>query len=137
VNKIRIIENLGQDPTMRYTPTGQAVTSFSVASNHNYTDSMGMKHTETEWFNCSAFGKLAETCNQYLTKGAQVYLEGRLKSRTYQTKDGQTRYSLDVTVNDMQFLGQRPGQQHGEAMDKPQAATEDGPGPYDVDDLPF
>jgi single-strand DNA-binding protein len=70
VNKIRIIENLGQDPTMRYTPTGQAVTSFSVASNHNYTDSMGMKHTDREWFNCSAFGKLAETCNQYLTKGA-------------------------------------------------------------------
>jgi single-strand DNA-binding protein len=109
VNKIFIIGNLGQDPTMLQTPTGQSVTSFSVATNHNYTDSMGMKHSETEWFNCSAFGKLAETCNNYLTKGQQVYVEGRLSSRTYQTQGGEVRQSLDVRVSNVQFLGKRNG----------------------------
>jgi single-strand DNA-binding protein len=139
VNKIRIIGNLGRDPEMRYTTTGQAITSFSVASNHNYTDSMGMKHSETEWFNCSAFGKLAETCNEYLHKGQQVYVEGRLKSRTYQTKDGQTRYSLDVTVNDIQFLGQRPGRQSpmSTPTERPEEDGEEVASIESLDDLPF
>jgi single-strand DNA-binding protein len=96
VNKIRIIGNLGWDPEMRYTPTGQTVTSFSVASNHNYTDSMGMKHSEPAWFNCMTWGKLAETANPYLTKGQQVYIEGRLRSRTYNGRDGKVHFSLDV-----------------------------------------
>jgi single-strand DNA-binding protein len=133
VNKIIIIGNLGRDPEVRYTPTGQMVASFSVASNHSYTDKLGMKHTETEWFNCSAFGKLAELANEYLSKGQQVYVEGRLQSRTYQAKDGKTGFSLDVTVNDIQFLGQRVGQ----AMNKPQGGTEEEPGAYGQDDLPF
>jgi single-strand DNA-binding protein len=85
VNKIFIIGNLGRDPEPRYTPTGQMVTSFSVASNHRYRAASGEQREETERFNCSAFGKLAETCNQYLSKGQQVYVEGRLSSRTYQT----------------------------------------------------
>jgi single-strand DNA-binding protein len=107
MNKIIVIGNLGQDPTMRYTPTGQMVTSFSVASNHRYRTASGEQKEETEWFNCSAFGKLAETCNQYLTKGQQVYVEGRLSTRTYQTQGGETRQSLDVRVSDIQFLGSR------------------------------
>jgi len=67
----------------------------------------GEQREETEWFNCSAFGKLADTCNQYLTKGKQVYVEGRLTSRTYQTQSGETRHSNDINVTDVQFLGQR------------------------------
>jgi single-strand DNA-binding protein len=132
MNRIIIIGNLGRDPEARYTPSGQMVTSFSVASNHRYTDNQGQKKSETEWFNCSAFGKLAETCNQYLTKGQQVYIEGRLKSRTYQGRDGQTRFSNDVTVSDMQFLGSKADGQRDS-----QVGTEDQPGAYDGDDLPF
>src|ERR671918_501483 len=115
MNRVIIIGNLGREPEMRYTPTGQAVTSFSVASNHRYTDSQGQRKSETEWFNCSAFGKLAETCNQYLTKGQQVYVEGRLKSGTYQTRDGQTRFSNDVTVTEVQFLSRPDNREPGPA----------------------
>jgi single-strand DNA-binding protein len=107
VNKIFIIGNLGRDPEPRYTPTGQMVTSFRVASNHRYRAASGEQREETAWFNCSAFGKLAETCNQYLSKGQRVYVEGRLSSRTYQTRDGQTRFSNDISVTDVQFLGSR------------------------------
>ena len=104
MNKIIIIGNLRRDPEMRYTPNGQPVTSFSVASNRNYTTAAGEKREETEWFNCQAWGKLAEACNQYLTKGKQVYVEGRLKSRTYQTQ-GETRFSNDINVTDIQLPG--------------------------------
>ena len=107
MNKIIVIGHLGRDPEMRYTPNGQAVTSFSVASSRRYTTSSGEQKEETEWFNVSAWGKLGETCNQYLTKGKQVYLEGRLSSRTYQTQSGETRHSNDINVTDVQFLGQR------------------------------
>jgi single-strand DNA-binding protein len=85
VNKIFIIGNLGRDPEVRYTPTGQMVASFGIASNHRYKTASGEQREETEWFNCQVFGKLAETCNAYLSKGQQVYVEGRLTSRTYQT----------------------------------------------------
>ena len=108
MNKIIVIGNLGRDPEMRYTPSGQTVTSFSVASNRRYTTN-GEQREETEWFNVSAWGRLAETCNQYLTKGQQVYVEGQLRSRTYQANDGQTRFSNDIFLTDVQFLGNRGG----------------------------
>lgn len=88
-------------------PIRVSITSFSVASSRKYTTAAGEPREETEWFNCSAFGKLAETCNQYLTKGKQVYVEDRLSSRTYQTQGGETRFSNDINVSDVQFLGQR------------------------------
>ena len=94
------------------------VTSFSVASSRKYTTGAGESREEVEWFNCSAFGKLAENCNQYLTKGKQVYVEGRLSSRTYQTQSGEIRHSNDINVTDIQFLGQRGdsgGQEQGPA----------------------
>jgi len=81
VNKIIIIGHLGRDPEMKYTPDGKAVTTFSVASSRKYITSSGEQREETEWFNCSAWGKLADVCNEYLTKGKQVYVEGRLKTR--------------------------------------------------------
>ena len=93
MNKMLVIGNLGRDPEMRYTPSGQAVTNFSVATSYRYTTADGESREETEWFNVSVWGRQAESCNQYLSKGRKVYVEGRLKSRTYETRDGQTRFT--------------------------------------------
>jgi single-strand DNA-binding protein len=139
MNKIIVIGNLGRDPELRYTPTGQMVASFSVATNRRYKTASGEQREETEWFNCMAYGKLAETCNAYLSKGQQVYAEGRLTSRTYQTRDGQTRHSNDITVREIQFLGGK-----GAAAPVPPIDAQSGaPEQMDVDDsdeiieLPF
>ncbi|MDE0824891.1 MAG: single-stranded DNA-binding protein [Dehalococcoidia bacterium] len=140
MNKIIVIGHLGRDPEMRYTPNGQAVTSFSVASSRRYTSGAGEQKEETEWFNVSAWGKLGETCNQYLTKGQQVYIEGRMSSRTYEGRDGQTRVSIDVFLNDVQFLG-RGGDSGGSGSNEYEpgvgAIADEGPGMDSVDDLPF
>jgi single-strand DNA-binding protein len=113
VNKIIVIGNLGRDPEMRYTASGQAVTSFSVASSRRYRTADGEQREETEWFNVSAFGRLSEICNQYLTRGQQVYIEGRLRGRSYSDRDGQPRYSLEITLNEMQMLGRRGDNEYG------------------------
>ncbi len=142
MNKIIVIGHLGRDPEMRYTPNGQAVTSFSVASSRRYTTSAGEQREETEWFNVSAWGKLGETCNQYLAKGRQVYVEGRLSSRTYEARDGQTRVALDISLTDVQFLGGRGGDGDGAAASAPYEAgagamADEGSNFDAVDDLPF
>ncbi len=137
MNKIIVIGNLGRDPEMRYLASGQSVTSFSIASNRRYTTASGEQREETEWFNVSAFGRLGETCNQYLTKGQQIYVEGRLSSRTYQGNDGQTRFSNDITLTDMQMLGRRSEMDEGGAYEYGGGRANDGPGVDDVDDLPF
>ena len=113
MNKIIIIGNLGRDPEMRYSPSGQPMTSFSIASNRRYTTAAGEQREETEWFNCTAFGRLADTCNQYLARGRQVYVEGRLRSRQYTRQDGSPGFSLDVNVTEMQMLGRRDDQPDG------------------------
>ncbi len=110
MNKIIIIGNLGRDPEMRYSPSGQPMTSFSIASNRRYTTAAGEQREETEWFNCTAFGRLADVCNQYLTRGQQIYVEGRLRSRQYDRRDGTPGFSLDVSVTEMQMLGRRGDQ---------------------------
>ena len=134
MNKIIIIGNVGRDPEMRYTQGGQSVTSFSVADNNKYTTRDGEKHEETEWFNVSAFGRQAEICNQYLSKGSQVYIEGRVKSRTYQGNDGQTRHSLDVTVQNVQLLGGRDDdRQQSQGSYSPRQQSDHD----EIDDLPF
>ena len=137
MNKIIVIGNLGRDPEMRYLASGQSVTSFSIASNRRYTTASGEQREETEWFNVSAFGRLGETCNQYLTRGQQIYVEGRLSSRTYQGNDGQTRFSNDITLTDMQMLGRRSENDAGGAYEYGGERANDGPGVDDVDDLPF
>jgi single-strand DNA-binding protein len=121
---------------MRYSTSGQPVTSFSVASNHRYKTASGEQREETEWFNCQAFGKLAETCNQYLTKGQQVYVEGRLTSRTYQARDGQTRHSNDITVREIQFLSGVRADAYVPPIDSRMGASEQS-GMDDAEDLPF
>ena len=139
MNKIIVIGNVGRDPEMRYTPNGQAVTSFSVASNRRYRGGDGEQREETEWFNVSAFGRLSEICNQYLTRGQQVYIEGRLRGRSYSDRDGQPRYSLEVMLTEMQMLGRRGD---GEGGGGYSGGSRGGGGseepPWDEsDDLPF
>jgi len=135
MHKITIIGHLGRDPEMKYTPQGQPVTTFSVASTRKYKTSAGEQREETEWFNVSAWGKLGETCNQYLSKGKQVYLEGRIKSRTYQAQNGETRVSLDVSCSEIQFLG--GGQGQGQQGQGQQGQGQEPAAGQDLDDLPF
>lgn len=139
MNKIIVIGNLGRDPEMRYLPSGESVTSFSVASNRRYTTRSGEQREETEWFNVSAWGRLGETCNQYLTKGSQVYVEGRLRSRTYEGRDGQTRFSNEINLTDVQFLGRSQGSEGGAPPYGADTGAEDfgSPATDDIDDLPF
>lgn len=126
MNKIVIIGNLGRDPEMKYTPDGQAVTSFSVGSNRRWKTSSGESREETDWFNVSAWGKSAESCNTYLAKGSQVYVEGRLKVRMYSDRSGEQKISLDVSADQVQFLGSgRPG--GGGADAEPEASGFDSP----------
>ena len=113
MNKVTIIGNLGTDPEMRYTPNGQSVTQFSVATNRRYRTADGEQREETEWFRVSAFGRLADICNQYLTKGQQVYIEGRIKGSAFMGRDGQPRYSLEVSASEMQMLGRRGDNEMG------------------------
>jgi single-strand DNA-binding protein len=104
LNKIMLIGNLGSDPEMRYTPNGKAVTSFRMATSRRYTTSAGESREETEWFRVSVWGKQAESCNQFLSKGKRVYIEGRLHSRNWEGQDGQMRTSLEVSANRVIFL---------------------------------
>jgi single-strand DNA-binding protein len=112
--KVTIIGNLGRDPEMRYTPSGQAVTSFNVATNRTYTGSDGQKVKETTWFRASAWGKQAEVCNNYLHKGSKVFIEGRLVSdpatggpRIFNRQDGTNGASFEISVSTIQFIESR------------------------------
>ena len=104
LNKIMLIGNVGSDPEMRYTPNGKAVTSFRMATNFRYSGPDGERREETEWFRVSVWGKQAESCNQFLSKGKRVYIEGRLHSRNWEGQDGQMRTSLEVSANRVIFL---------------------------------
>jgi single-strand DNA-binding protein len=104
LNKIMLIGNVGSDPEMRYTPNGKAVTSFRMATNRRYTTSSGESKEETEWFRVNVWGKQAESCNQFLSKGKRVYVEGRLRSQNWEGQDGQMRTSLEVSANRVIFL---------------------------------
>ena len=107
LNKVMIIGYLGKDPEMRYTPSGRPVTTFNVATSRSWNTSDGERRTETEWFNVVAWGSLAEICNQYLTKGRQVYIDGRLQSRSWDDNDGNHHTSVEVVANEMIMLGNR------------------------------
>ena len=135
-----IVGNVGRDPEMRYTPSGQAVTSFSVASNRKYTSSNGEQVSETIWFRVSAWGKQAEICNQYLKKGSRVLIEGRLTPdkgsggpRIWQKQDGSSAASFEVTAQTVRFLSTRSeGEAGGQAADAGDMATAPA-----EDDIPF
>ena len=117
VNKVILVGRLGQNPEVRYTPAGAAVANFSLATNESWLDKSGQKQERTEWHKVVVWGKTAENCNQYLAKGRQVYVEGRLQTRQWQDKDGQTKYTTEVQAQTVQFLGTNaagPGASHGE-----------------------
>jgi len=125
LSKVILVGNLGSDPEMRYTPNGKAVTSFSMATNRRYTTSAGESREETDWFRISVWGKQAEQCNQFLSKGKQVYVEGRLHARSWEGQGGQMRTSLEVTAERVIFLGSRA----------PVSLPEEGE--LEPEDLPF
>ena len=101
LNKVQIIGHLGKDPEMRYTPSGKPVTTFSVAVSRSWNSADGERHSETEWFNVVAWGNLAEICKQYLVKGQQVFIEGRLQTRRWDDKEGQKHTSVEIVANEM------------------------------------
>lgn len=107
LNKVMLTGYLGADPEMRYTPQGSAVTTFRVASSRRWRSADGVDHDDTEWFRIVAWEKLGEICNQYLTKGTRVYIEGRLQTRKWQDQNGQDRYITEVIANDMIILSPR------------------------------
>jgi len=119
LNKIMIIGNVGADPEMRFTPNGNPVTSFRVATNRVYNTPNGERKQETEWFTVVAWNRLAENCNQYLTKGQRVYAEGRLHTRSWEGQDGQKHSRTEVIANRVLFLDRQavaplPGEGAGE-----------------------
>ena len=104
LNKVMLIGNVGKDPEMRFTPSGNPVTSFSVATNRVFNTPEGEKKQETDWFNVVAWNKLAEQCNQFLSKGKLVYVEGRLRNRSWDGTDGQKHFRTEVIANRVTFL---------------------------------
>ncbi|MEE8372859.1 MAG: single-stranded DNA-binding protein [Dehalococcoidia bacterium] len=132
LNKVMVIGNVGTDPEMRFTPNGNPVTSFRLATGRSYTASDGERKQETEWFDVSAWNRLAETCNQFLTKGQRVYVEGRLRTRSWDGQDGQKHFRVEIVANSVLFLDKRP------AGALPEASGEAAP-EEDVDpgDIPF
>jgi single-strand DNA-binding protein len=109
VNKVILIGNLGRDPETRYTADGAAITNITLATSRRYKDSSGQQQEETEWHRVAFFGRLAEIAGEYLKKGRPVYVEGRLRTRKWQDKEGQDRYTTEIVAENMQMLGSREG----------------------------
>ena len=107
LNKVMLIGNLGADPEMRFTANGSAVSNFNIACSRTYTDREGQRQEVTEWVRIVAWQRLAELAGQYLSKGRSVYVEGRLQTRQWEDREGNTRYTTEVVANDIQFLGSR------------------------------
>lgn len=105
VNKVILLGRLGQDPELKYTPGGAPVCNFSMATTESWTDKQGQKQEKTEWHRIVVWGKLAELCNQYLTKGRQAFIEGALQTRSWDDKNGQKRYTTEVVAKTVQFIG--------------------------------
>ena len=109
VNKVILVGNLGADPEVRYLPSGEAVANVSLATTDTWKDKAGVKQERTEWHRVSFFGKTAEVAGEYLKKGSQLYVEGRLQTRKWQDKNGQDRYTTEIVADRMQMLGGRGG----------------------------
>jgi single-strand DNA-binding protein len=136
LNKVQIIGHLGKEPEMRYTPSGKPVTTFTVAVSRSWNTLDGERHNETEWFNVVAWGNLAEICKQYLTKGQQVYIEGRLQTRRWEDKEGGKHNSVEVVANEMMMLGER--REHGNhAQVASDATSEENSVATNEDEFPF
>jgi single-strand DNA-binding protein len=154
VNKVILIGNLGRDPETRYMPDGGAITNISIATTDTWKDKAGEKQEKTEWHRVAFFGRLAEIAGEYLKKGSQVYVEGRLQTRKWQDKDGNDKYTTEIVADRMQMLGSRQGMGGGTAEPPPdrgggeggasarpagKPAAKGGGGKFDdfEDDIPF
>ena len=135
LNKVQIIGHLGKEPEMRYTPSGKPVTTFSVAVSRSWNSADGERHSETEWFNVVAWGNLAEICKQYLTKGQQVYIEGRLQTRRWDDKEGAKHTSVEVVANEMMMLGDR--RDNSKKSDESDQEEDQSEPMVDEDEFPF
>lgn len=131
VNKVILIGNLGKDPEMRNTTSGSSVASFSISTTERYTDKSGTKQESTEWHNIVAYGKLAEICSKYLTKGKPIYLEGRLHYASWE-KDGQTKSRTEIVANEIKMLGSKQDRVVG-----PATAGVSSNGQPESEELPF
>ncbi|MBI1910748.1 MAG: single-stranded DNA-binding protein [Deltaproteobacteria bacterium] len=131
VNKVILVGNLGADPEIRYTPNGTAVANFRIATSETRANKDGQKETKTEWHRIVTFGKLAEICGEYLSKGKQVYIEGKIQTRSWDDRDGNKKYTTEILANTMQMLGGRDGS--GSSVD---TGADEIP-PSDIDDVPF
>jgi single-strand DNA-binding protein len=137
VNKVILVGNLGRDPEVRATPSGQSVCNFSLATTDRFTDRAGQQRDQTDWHNVVVWGKQADLCGQYLKKGRQVYVEGRLTTRQYEAKDGTgKRYRTEVVAQRVQFLGGRPSAGFDDGVPDFNS-TPDAPPPVDDEDIPF
>jgi single-strand DNA-binding protein len=144
INKVIIVGNLGGDPETRYMPSGSAVTNLTVATNESWKDKQtGEQKDRTEWHKVAMFNRLAEIAAEYLRKGSQVYIEGKLRTRKWQDKSGQDRWTTEIIADEMQMLGGRGGAGGGSAptgssRDSAPAGAPPQPGPDDFDDdIPF
>lgn len=144
VNKVILVGHLGRDPETRYLPSGDAVCNIAVATTESWKDkTTGEKKEQTEWHRVSAFGKLAEIMGQYLKKGSQVYIEGKLQTRKYTDKDGVEKYATEIKADTMKMLGGRPDDQGEAAPPQRASAPQRKPQPYSTpeqfqdDDIPF
>ena len=129
VNKVILVGNCGRDPETRYMPDGGAIANVSIATSYRWKDrASGENKEETEWHRVSFFGRLAEIAGEYLKKGSPVYIEGRLRTRKWQDKDGQERYTTEIVADQMQMLGSRGGAGGGGGADMPRDMDEGGGG---------
>ncbi|MBL8050345.1 MAG: single-stranded DNA-binding protein [Anaerolineales bacterium] len=136
LNKVQIIGHLGKDPEMRYTPSGKPVTTFSVAVSRTWNSPDGERHNETEWFNIVAWGPLAETCKNFLSKGKHVYIEGRLQTRRWDDKEGVKHTTVEVVANEMIMLGDRRDS-NNQSQEAEHASPPDAITGAAEDDFPF
>jgi len=128
VNKVILVGNLGADPDMRYTQSGAGVCELRLATNESWTDKNGQKQERTEWHKIIVWGKRAEVCSKYLGKGRQIYVEGRLQTRSWDDKEGNKRYTTEIIANDVQFLGGGGGKSEGQDGGAPPAGDYGGGG---------
>jgi single-strand DNA-binding protein len=144
VNKVILIGRLGNNPEIRYTNTGTAVANFNLATSENWNDKSGQRQERTEWHRVVVWGKLAELCEKYLSKGRQAFVEGRLQTRSWDDKDGNKRYTTEIVASTIQFLGSN--QQAGAHAGAGAGMSDQGPGPemgmpqessFTEDEIPF
>ena len=138
VNKVILIGNLGQDPELRYMPSGDPVANFSMATTDQFKDKDGNQQKKTEWHKIVAFKRLAEICGEYLKKGSPVYIEGRIQTRNWEDKDGIKRYSTEIIANSMQMLGRKGDTGDSDyGQQPPQQSGNSNKSEGSDDDLPF